>query len=235
MTLLFALFSCNVPANVHVLIDGKRYAYPANPRLADVLAPVALEGDWYWAGAGLYKLGDEYHSKDRKVIIKKLNELKVRNAERHSEYQSFIQQIESWQLVHRVDIDIDYELARIKISHNPRFENGDYLLNLSPRPDQIQVFGAIEESVELTYSNNTCIENYLKQLSKSNIASVDKVYVIQPNGKVFAVGAAYWNRECLLIMPGSQIYVPIAEHFYFNHIEELNWSIAKLSSNRILK
>ena len=50
------LLCCGVSqAEVNVDINGQRYSYTDNPRLADVLQPYALQQNWYWPAAALYR------------------------------------------------------------------------------------------------------------------------------------------------------------------------------------
>lgn len=235
MTLLvIVLWSTWGVAKVEVTIADQIYTYDANPRLSDVLKPIALKNDWYWASAAIFKLESNDMTPIRIQAIQKLAQLGQQDKANRANYQNVIDQLKSWKLANRIGSEIDYEMARIRLNKNPAFENGKYFISLSTRPKYVHVNGAITKQVSLNFEENTCVEAYLEQISLLDIASKDFVYVIQPNGSLRSVGVAYWNKQCVLIMPGSQIYVPLVESPIFSDIATLNKSVTKLLSNRIV-
>lgn len=232
--LVIILWSTFSIAKVEITISDKTYTYNQNPRLADVLMPVHLEQEWYWAAAAIFDLKSNSTASIRTAAVAELAQFAHSDKTNKIDYQILIDQIKSWQLATRVVSEIDYEIARIRLDKNPLFEDGKYLISLSTRPKYIHVNGATTKQINLSYEENSCIEHYLNQITVLDVASDDYVYVIQPNGNIRTVGIAYWNKQCTMIMPGSQIYVPIKESILFSDTAKLNNTVASLLSNRIL-
>lgn len=221
-------------ANVEVLMNGQTYLYKDNPRLTDVLGPVALQQDWYWSSAAVFKLGSQTNDSMRNAATEQLIESSRKDTKNQASYQKIIAQLKSWRLATRIDISIDYELARIEMRNNPAFSDGKYVIDLSTRPTNVYVVGAVSTQTKLNFSENTCLTDYLNEVSTLKIASKDFVYLIGPDGSVDKAGIAYWNSKCVLLMPGTQIYVPLAENPIFSDAATLNQSVVMLLRNRIL-
>ncbi len=234
ITLIVVLWSNTGNTRVEIGLDGKTYTYASNPRLSDVLSPIANSKDWYWTGTAIYQLEDKSVYAAQTKVINSLAMLGQQNTTNKADYQLIIDKIKGFHLAKRIGMDVDFEQARFNPRYNPSFEQGKYLINLQTRPDKLFVTGAVKKDLELNYLNNTCFSEYLNDISKLEIASKDHVYVIQPNGNIQSIGIAYWNEECNLVMPGSQIYFPIEENILFDDVSTVNQSIAKLLSNRIL-
>ena len=236
LTAFIALIFCSTVsvADVEITIADQTINYAVKPRLVDVLAPIAEKKNWYWAGAAIFKFEAKEVNLIRNQAIEQLVLLGQRHESHKSDYQNFIFQLESWQLATRMVSDIDFELSRIRPDKNPAFAEGRYYISLSQRPDYVYFNGAISKPVRLDFLENACVDDYLQQLSPLGIASKDLVYIVQPNGLIKSVGIAYWNKQCAMVMPGSQIYVPLQESFISSDAAKLNKSIIKLMSNRIL-
>ncbi|GAB5382366.1 MAG: hypothetical protein Alis3KO_38250 [Aliiglaciecola sp.] len=219
-----------VIANVELQINDKHYRFEENPRISDVLSIVEQEQEWYWHTSKLFKLNSD------KALSKKQNLVNaLSNGESHiSEIARnlLLTQVKSWDLADRVVIDIDYDLARFSLKNNPVMEDGKFLLMLSTRNRPLYVFGAVEVEESLTYQENTCIEDTVGSLQKASFADSNYVYVISPNGLISRTPIAYWNSQCTLVMPGSQIYIPVQENQFFPSIQETNEAVARLAINR---
>jgi len=221
-------------AEVELILNNTHYSFPTNPRLVDALNPIALQEQWYWPQSKLFKTNTNRSQVLRGQIIKMLRIESASNNTRKSSYQNLINQINAWKVADRVNINIDFELARISLSDNPRFEDGQYRMILSKRPTQLHVFGAVNSAVDLPYPNNTCLKDILSNVSLADIADNSHVYLISPQGKAEKFPSAYWNSElCTMPMPGSSIYVPLQESLFSKVPSTINTQIAELAVNRI--
>jgi len=234
--LLFYLAAApSVNANVSIQLNKELYQFEHNPRLVEVLAKVATEKHWYWPAAALYRLDSSLAEQQRNNIIEKLKLLRLSLSEQHAARVTYlIKQIKQWQLADRVDVAIDFDAAQMNANNNPRFENGSYRLDLIMRPTTAQVMGLTTQSLSLDLTEAQCAHQYIHKLVP-NLANKDFVYLIQPNGASKKIGIAYWNSNCVHIMPGSQIFLPLPELQFFNENRLLNEQIVALAKNRITK
>lgn len=224
-------------AEVTITINETEYHYPGNPRLTEVLEPIAGE-NWYWPAATLFRLNDKKVEESRKQTIVALASL-TDNSLLLDDYRPaanyLISQIEAWHLATRVNITIDYDLARIKPEFNPKFEDGEYVLSLKSPPIPIYEFGMTENIGFYTAETGLCADQYLIGKLLKPLADKDYLYVVQPNGKITKVGKAYWNYQCRTLMPGAQLFVPISEKDVFSQVSKVNKLVAELSLNRIMR
>jgi len=231
--LLFCLaIALSVKANVSIQLNNQLQLFEHNPRLAEVLTKVATEQQWYWPAAALYHLDSSQAEQQRNKIIEQLKRLRL--SELHSaQMTSLIEQIKQWQLADRVDVVIDFDAAQMNANNNPRFDNGSYRLDLILRPTTAQVIGLTTQSLSIDLTEAQCAHQYIHKLVP-NLANKDFVYLIQPNGVSKKIGIAYWNTNCVDIMPGSQIFLPLPESLFFQDKQLLNEQIVALAKNRII-
>jgi hypothetical protein len=241
MKQLIGLLLLSIPifsfANVTITINETQYHYSDNPRLTEVLEPIAGE-NWYWPAATLFRLNDKKIEKSREQAISALASL-TDNSLLFDDYRPaanyLISQIKAWNLATRVNITIYYDLARIKPEFNPQFEDGEYLLSIKPPKIPIYEFGMTEKTGFFTAVTGMCADQYLTGKQLKPLADKDYLYVVQPNGEITKVGKAYWNYQCRTLMPGAQLFVPISEKDVFSQVSKVNKLVAELSLNRIMR
>ena len=233
--LLFCLAAApSVNANVSIQLNKELYQFEHNPRLVEVLAKVATEKQWYWPAAALYRLDSSLAEQQRNNIIEKLKLIRLSLSEQHAARVTYlIEQIKLWQFADRVNVPIDFDAAQMNVNNNPRFENGSYRLDLILRPTTAQVIGLTTQSLSVDLTEAQCAHQYIHQLVP-NLANKDFAYLIQPNGVSIKIGIAYWNTNCVDIMPGSQIFLPLPESQFFHENRLLNEQIVALAKNRIV-
>lgn len=220
-------------SDVNVQINDKTYQYVDSPRLTNVLEPVAFEKQWYWSNAKLFNLDSGEINALRDRLIVSLDNIQASSGNITNAYSQLAQQVKSWKLAHRINIRIDYDLARYTLKNNPIFEAGNYLITLSERPKHIKIFGAVSKPLSKDYQNNTCVHDVLKNVKLSDEADKSIVYLIESSGVVQKAPIAYWNKNCVIAKPGSMVYVPLEEDQIFKQNSELNLAIVHLAKNRI--
>lgn len=226
-----SFFSALSKAAVEVTINETVYSYPNNPRLSDVLRPVALQEKWYWPESKLFRNNTKHSQELREQIIQMLA---MENSDKNkSIYPHIISQIKNWEVADRITVKIDFELARISAKNNPRLDDGQYRILLSKRPANLYVFGAIVNALDLPYTNNTCIEDIVSKIEFSAYADKSYVYTIDSLGKIEKSPIAYWNSQCTIAKPGATLYVPLQESLFSNANTIINAKIVELSVNRI--
>lgn len=228
------LFSSLCQANVNVTINYQKFDYSHQPRLSEVLSKVAYEKIWYWPASRLFRLNTNKAQTLRKNLVEKLMAAQLTaNVDDVSQMNLLIDQINSWHLADRIPISIDYDLAQMNPEYNPRFDNGNYRLDLSTRSPYITIFGLTEYPRVIKAKTKLCAHEFINALF-THLKNLDFIYIIQPNGLTIKAGIAYWNAGCVDIMPDSQIYLPLPESQFFSENRELNQQIIELAKNRVL-
>lgn len=224
-------------ALVTVQINQQQLQFEHLPRLVDVLQPVALQKDWYWPASALFRLDAEQPERLRQQLLQRLTQL-TGKWQQHSAYVDTIAQLgfqlQQWQLAERVNIDIDYDLARLRPGKNPQFEPGYYQLTLSARPAFVSVIG-VARSEPITHHGNTSVSLYAQHLRLLPGASKDWLYILQPDGVVLKAGVANWNAQHQEVMPGSQLFVPFDTSFFGKEFSDINQSIIQLARHRVFQ
>lgn len=231
------LIAPTVYAAVTVDINGNRYQFDANPRLNEVLAPVALQGNWYWPAAALYQLDSDEPEQLRQQLLQQIAQLKQHNAadsDLVSTLQSLERQLASWRLAKRIAKPIDYDFARVRPNLNPRFDNGAYLLQLKQRPTHVYLFGALNSEMTVTHRGAAPAADYMLAAQPTALADLSELMLLQPDGKVQTVGAAYWNHSHIEAMPGAQVFIPLQSQLFSSQLDILNKRLLELASHRVL-
>ncbi|WNO59395.1 capsule biosynthesis GfcC family protein [Rheinheimera sp. MMS21-TC3] len=229
-------------AEVKVQINQQLYIYAAEqqsqiPRLADVLAPVALTDNWYWPASALFKTDDNSAQLLQQKILQQLSQLQhdyATDADVQQALNSMTAQIQAWSLATRVLIPIDYDFARAKPSQNPRFIPGSYLLQLYKRPSQLSVFGLVQQPSRISYKNATKVGDYISDISRLAAADKGTLYVVQPDGRIIKVTLGAWQQQKIEAMPGAQLFVPFKPAMFSAKWQQLNQDILALARHRVL-
>ncbi|MDX1538527.1 capsule biosynthesis GfcC family protein [Arsukibacterium sp.] len=228
-------------AAVNIEINHQNYNFKTEPRLVEVLAPVALQQNWYWPAAKLYRLNSSGLNSNEPEHLREKVLLQLQALQRNvkpalqQELAALQLQIKSWKLAERILIPIDYDLARAQQPFNRRFQPGNYKLQLVSRPVTVLVWGAIEKSLTLTHSGATAVSDYLPSVMRSDFADKAYVYIIQPDGRIIRAGVAAWNQQHLEAMPGAQVFIPFAESWFGADMNSLNKSILALALHWVVE
>jgi len=232
-----SVFSLSAVAEVTVIINKQAFEFENPVRLNKILEPVAQGGDWYWPVSAIYDLTRTDAEREKASVlseIRRLLNLYRDDKDMQQALTGFYEQVGSWTVATRILAPVSYNRARLFPQHNPMFQEGKYLIRISPRPDINHVLGAVKEPGAYKLRGNTAI--YTTANSIALLAEADNSYVtvITPMGQLETHGAAYWNVDFAQIVPGSQIYVPISPRFFDSRLAQLNERIAKLAVHRIL-
>ncbi|WP_133468998.1 capsule biosynthesis GfcC family protein [Paraglaciecola marina] len=221
-------------ASVKITINDTVFDYEGNPKLSEVLEPIALERSWYWQSSALFRVGDSTIDKERSFIIEELLAL-TSSLDDVKVIRQLVASLESWNLARRLAIPIDFDLARVQPKFNPKFEDGEYLLLLKERVETVSIIGLVNESTVIEYKGNVAAMEYLSDIKATDLSDKSLIYIVQGNGEVKKSGVAYWNNSYDHVMAGSQIYIPFTESQFSKKMDILNMKIAKLATNRIIK
>ena len=222
---------------VTVDINSSRYQFDTNPRLNEVLAPVALQANWYWPAAALYQLDNDEPEQLRQQLLQQIAQLKQHQSTDRdlvTTLQSLERQLAVWRLAKRVLVPIDYDFARIRPEFNPRFDSGTYILQLKQRPANVYLFGAISSEMTVTHRSAAPAADYVVSAQTTALADLTELMLLQPDGTVQAVGAAYWNHAHIEAMPGAQVFIPLQSQLFSSQLDILNKRLLELASHRVL-
>lgn len=80
-----------------------------------------------------------------------------------------------------------------------------------PRPATIEIVGAVARPCHESFRPLADAGAYLARCAHSDLADLDWVWVIEPDGHVSRVGVAPWNRSApTALAPGATIYIPVS-------------------------
>lgn len=228
----------SVQAEVTVQVNQQHYVFAKEPRLVEVLTPIATKQNWYWPAAALYEIDNNELERTRQAVLNQLASLAKAQLPKNAQLKLALEQlaanITTWTLARRLPIAIDYDLARIKAAANPQFTQGNYILRLALRSNIVNVLGAVNYSQQVAHLPNADVSDYAVKLSLTDLADKDYVFIIQANGTVIKAPVAYWNKKHQEIMPGSQLFVPFKESLFAPELSKINQQIINLATNRVL-
>ena len=205
-------------------------------KLAEVLATLPDPHSVYWAGAEVYELDSPKAEAQRAEVMQLLANLIRRQSSgsaRHTLLSDLYRDVSDWHLMRRLNIDVDFDQARLNPKRNPGFVSGRYYIKAKPSMQSVSLVGQIGAQQTLAFNNASTVHDYLQQAKPADSADNDYVYVIEPDGKVSKQGIAYWNNTHYKPMPGSVIYLPLQTDLFSDDIEQLNDHIASLLQHRM--
>ncbi len=104
---------------------------------------------------------------------------------------------------------LDPRRLEASTAENPTALAGDRIV-YPGRPDTVQVVGAVAQPCQLQHQSTRDARSYRNACAVLPAASLDDLYVIQPDGKVQRLGVALWNRSTpVYLAPGAVVYVPL--------------------------
>ena len=226
-----------VIAAVTVTVNQEQYVFEHEPSLVEVLTPIINKQSLYWPTATLYQSGNTKLEEMRFSLLTHLRALATRYLLEEPEIAQSLQQLQttitSWRLAQRLPITIDYDLARVIASKNPRFPKGEYILYLTPRMDSVQLFGAINNTREVPHLAHADVSEYMTHQTLMDLADKDYVMIIQADGRKIKAPLAYWNKSHQEVMPGSQLFVLFKQSLFHPEFAIINQQIITLALNRV--
>jgi hypothetical protein len=226
-----------VMASVTVTVKQEQYIFAHQPQLVEVLAPIANKQNWYWPRAALYQANDIQLEETRQLLLNSLANLIKRYQTKQPETAESLKQLQatiiSWRLARRFSIKIDYDLARIDASANPRLPTGKYILDLSTRMDTVQLYGAVNRTNNVPHRPHSDVSEYLTNQTLTDLANQDIVMLIQADGREITTPVSYWNKVHQEVMPGSQLFVPFKQSLFYPEFALINQQVMTLALNRV--
>lgn len=226
-----------VRASVTVIVGKEQYTFSHEPRLVEVLTPIANRQNWYWPSAVLYRADDSQLEKTRQLLLSKLSHLSKRYQSEGPNLAVSFEQLKAtisrWHLARRLPVKIDYDLARIAEAANPQLPHGKYILELTERKNTVSLFGAIDKTRILAHIAHADVSKYIADQIRTDLANKDFIVLIQADGREIKASVAYWNESHQEVMPGSQIFIPFKQPLFQPEFANINKEIVALALNRL--
>lgn len=237
---IFALFlfltSGLSQANVTVEVNGEQRNYTQPPRLTEVLQPYALQQQWYWPAAALYRLNSQRAENIRRELVALADEIGQQTHDKAlRESLALLQaQVTQWQLAERIVVPIDYDAATVQMALNPRLDSGSYRLLLKRRPVDVHLIGAVKREFSVPHNGARHVAVYIQSEQFSPCADHSRVVIVQPDGQLIVAGIDSWNSQHIEAMPGAQLLVLFSEPMLDKRFATLNHLLQQLAVHRIL-
>lgn len=121
---------------------------------------------------------------------------------------------------------LDPRAVEVTPAANRPVAEGD-VLYYPRRPTSIRVVGAVKQSCELPLVALRDARLYLEACPASRLADPDRIFVVQPDGRVFEQGIGLWNRSHPMpLAPGAVVFVPLNESSVRGVAPDLNAELA---------
>lgn len=129
---------------------------------------------------------------------------------------------------------LDPRAVEVNAPENHPLAAGDQLY-YPLRPATIRVVGAVQQACTLPLVPLQDARLYLASCASSDVADLDSIHVIEPDGRVFVQGVALWNRSApRALAPGAVIYVPLRESAVRAVDATLNENVAAFLATQLL-
>lgn len=138
--------------------------------------------------------------------------------------QRWAQRIQNMPVTGRVTAELN-PLKLWLLSSNSLLEHGDKVI-YPLRPNSVRVVGAVQQDCVLPFSPARDPLNYVQDCPTHEAADPSHLFLVQPDGKVQEIGAAYWNAEDAWVAVGATIYVPLVPSQFGSSSEDFNKEMA---------
>ena len=188
--------------------------------LIDLVGQPRLANSW-WPGA---------------VISEELTRLAEQGADSSADDAAAInalrQQIQALKVTGRQKINLDPDIVRVAERGNPPLQ-GNYTLWVGPPPSTVTLFGLISRPGKQPFTPGRDVASYLSDQSLLSGADRSYAWVVYPDGRTQKAPVAYWNKRHVEPMPGSIIYVGLADSVWSETPDALNADILQTLTQRI--
>lgn len=142
------------------------------------------------------------------------------------------QQIQALKVTGRQKINLDPDIVRVAERGNPPLQ-GNYTLWVGTPPSTVTLFGLISRPGKQPFTPGRDVASYLSDQSLLSGADRSYAWVVYPSGRTQKAPVAYWNKRHVEPMPGSIIYVGLADSVWSETPDALNADILQTLTQRI--
>lgn len=211
------------------------------PRLAEVMLSFNKSADLYWPAARFYKtdLADltalEQQRQQLLERLKQLQQIYLQDEERElaASLELVSQDIQHWQLARQLLLPLDPDRIRVKVELNPKLLSGQYLLQLGPRPDSVQLIG-FTKTKKVALLKAATAADYVDSIEPIEGASSSFLYVVPAGKTAFVAETGLWNNKRQDVPPGALLFVPMEQRFLPAEFKNLNQQIIELAQHKVV-
>ena len=142
------------------------------------------------------------------------------------------QQVQVLKVTGRQRINLDPDVVRVSDGGNPPLQ-GNYTLWVGPEPTEITLFGLVSRPGKQPFVAGRDVASYLDGQSLLSGADRSYAWVVYPDGRTQKAPVAYWNKRHVELMPGSTLFVGLADAVWSTAPDEINADILRTLTQRI--
>ncbi|MES1698289.1 capsule biosynthesis GfcC family protein [Escherichia coli] len=201
--------------------------------LIDLVGQPQLANSW-WPGAVISEeLATAAALRQQQALLTRLAELTAdSSADDAAAINALRQQIQALKVTGRQKINLDPDIVRVAERGNPPLQ-GNYTLWVGPPPSTVTLFGLISRPGKQSFTPGRDVTSYLSDQSLLSGADRSYAWVVYPDGRTQKAPVAYWNKRHVEPMPGSIIYVGLADSVWSETSDALNADILQTLTQRI--
>ncbi|EHN0186218.1 capsule biosynthesis GfcC family protein [Escherichia coli] len=143
-----------------------------------------------------------------------------------------LRQQQALKVTGRQKINLDPDIVRVAERGNPPLQ-GNYTLWVGPPPSTVMLFGLISRPGKQPFTPGRDVASYLSGQNLLSGADRSYAWVVYPDGRTQKAPVAYWNKRHVEPMPGSIIYVGLADSVWSETPDALNADILQTLTQRI--
>lgn len=236
-SLIFCLVSANAFADATVTVTQGPGIAPLTingaKNLADVVTQPALARSW-WPGAVISErqstaVAEQQHQQ----LLVTLGQFAVEEGgDKGAAINALRAQLQAVKVTGRQMVNLDPDWVRVRPGGNRPLQ-GQYHLWAGAKPSTITLSGLINKPGHVPFSPGRPVADYLDDISLLSGAERSYAWIIYPDGKTEKTPVAYWNRRHVEPMPGSIIFVGLADSLFSSTQEEINTQILRSLAHRI--
>lgn len=200
--------------------------------LIDLVGQPRLANSW-WPGAVISEeLATAAALRQQQALLTRLAELAAdSSADDAAAINALRQQIQALKVTGRQKINLDPDIVRVAERGNPPLQ-GNYTLWVGPPPSTVTLFGL---SAVLASSHSLQVATW-RAISPGRTCLAVRIAATRggyPDGRTQKAPVAYWNKRHVEPMPGSIIYVGLADSVWSETPDALNADILQTLTQRI--
>lgn len=142
----------------------------------------------------------------KQQVLDQLNALQLKNQKYKTSSDILTNQIESWEVSYREDLNLDFDVIRTQPSANPML-SGDFALVSEKRSSWISVEGVMSKPQNLKFKSHLNLHDYIGQVDSLSSANPSYAWVIYPDGNTVRAGYAQWNEESIQLTPNTVVFL----------------------------
>ena len=232
---VFAATEVNVHVAGEVSVAGN-VALPEGARISAAALAAQPTQDAYFLGAAL--LRNEAQREQTRLKAGLLFELESVMGSSDAETAAIADRLhdffESLPVTGRIPRLLEPRALEATLTQDRPALEGDRFI-YPARPETVTVVGAVATPCSLPHAPEQTPIGYARQCTRSDAASKDDLYVVQPDGTIQKIGIALWNRSPESVLaPGAVVYVPLADAAATGDASELNEDAARFLATQVL-